>query len=100
MTVDKPITSWIKIQFLQLLVYACYIYISGLNSRYRAAFGNYTKDLLLLATGKDINCSTNVTQLVVVWSLCSVCTSVTKVILSINFAIAIARSRKISVPAV
>ena len=40
----------------------------------------HTEDLLLLATVKmiSVECSTAITELVVVWSLCSVCTSVTK----------------------
>ena len=39
-----------------------------------------TEDLLLLATQKVkiVKPSTTITELVVVWSLCSICTSVTK----------------------
>ena len=51
---------------------------------------------------KSVKRTTTITELVVVWSLCSVCTSVTKSKVvnlkhSTLFAIAIARSRKISV---
>ena len=51
---------------------------------------------------KSVKCRTTVTELVVVWSLCSVCTSMIKSkVVTLKhftlFAIAIARSRKISV---
>ena len=62
-----------------------------------------TEDLLLLATAKSEKRRTTITNLVVVWSLCSVYTSMTKSkavtlrMLHVFFAIAIARSRKIFV---
>ena len=64
-----------------------------------------TEDLLLLATAKKVKSvkrRSTITELVVVWSLCNVCTSVTKSkVVTLKrftlFAIVIARSRKISV---
>ena len=63
-----------------------------------------TEDLLLLATekAKSVKRRTTITELVFVWSLCSVCISVTKSkVVTLKrftlFAVVIARSRKISV---
>ena len=74
----------------------------------------FTEDLLLLATAtvKSVKRCLTITELVVVWSVCSVCTSVTKskvVGLHVQldalqrfilFALAFARSRKTSVSTV
>ena len=64
----------------------------------------HTEDILLLATAKvkSVKRRTTITESVVVWSLCNVCTSVTKSkVVALKyftlFAMAIARSKKISV---
>ena len=77
----------------------------------RIAIGTYTEDLLLLATAtvKSVKRCHTITELVVVWSVCSICTGVTKskVVgphIQLDtlqrftlFALAVARSKKTSV---